>query len=951
MTRDPENVAVDQRRTLSTRRVVFLVIAAAAPMAAMVGNIPLGLIRGNGAGLPAAFGIGTVVLLCFSVGYAAMSRRVVNTGAFYTYIARALGKPVGVAAAYLAVIAYIGLACGLVGAFGYFTRLVLLGSGVDLPWYLYSALALVVVAALGYRSADLSAKVLGTLMVLEFAILIIFDGAAVARHGAQALPVISFSPATIFSGSIGIALMFAFTSFVGFESAALYGEETRNPERSIPRATYIAVASIGAFYIVTSWIIVGAAGGADAPALAGQLLGDLVFTLIKDNAGVVFYDLAAVLLCTSVLASLLALHNAAARYLFALGRERVLPARLGHYHARHQSPHIGSVVVTAVSIVVTAGFAISGADPYTVFASSLVGLGTLGIVLLQALAALAVIAFFRKRPDRDLWRCVVAPTIGFAGLTGAFVLSVVNYSALTGSDNVLINAVPGLLILAAAGGVVVALRLRRHKPAVYAAIAESRLRRRTRTAGTVEPVAYTRIYCLVGGGPAGMVMARALAAEGVPFDWYERHDDLGGIWDMDNPGSPVYESAHFISSRYTSGFYGFPMPPDYPDYPSWRQIRDYVRSFARRYGLYDKASLGVAVTRAVPIEGDRWSVTLSTGATKTYDGLIAAPGVTWHPNVPELEGANVFTGEIRHSVTFDDGLEFRGRRVLVVGAGNSGVDIASDAARHAGKAFLSVRRGYRYIPKHVFGLPTDALLGGVIPPPRGVSLSGDPNELIDTLVGDLTRLGLPAPDHDVLTSHPIMNTQVLHHLAHGDLIAKPDVERLTATGAVFTDGTEEDIEVILLATGYEYRIPFLDEALFEWRQGRPRLYLNVFSRQHDSLYVLGFIEFADAAYKRFDEMAQLIVMDIRARETGLHREQLAALKRADEPDLRGGVAYIDSARHAGYVDSHTYQTYLAELRDRFDWPDIDNDTFKPPHEPDTTETARPSPVPAEAERP
>ncbi|MET0864475.1 MAG: APC family permease, partial [Nakamurella sp.] len=176
------------RHSLSTGRVVFLVVAAAAPLAAMVGNVPLALIDGNGIGLPAAYLMALIVLLCFSVGYAAMSRRVVNTGAFYTYIARAMGKPAGIAGAYVAVVAYAGLTCGLIGAFGYFTRLVLVELGLDLPWYLYSALAVVIIALLGYRSADLSAKVLGTLMIAEFAVLIVFDLLVVGEHGRRAIP-------------------------------------------------------------------------------------------------------------------------------------------------------------------------------------------------------------------------------------------------------------------------------------------------------------------------------------------------------------------------------------------------------------------------------------------------------------------------------------------------------------------------------------------------------------------------------------------------------------------------------------------------------------------------------------------------------------------------------------------------------------------------------------------
>jgi len=442
-----------------------------------------------------------------------------------------------------------------------------------------------------------------------------------------------------------------------------------------------------------------------------------------------------------------------------------------------------------------------------------------------------------------------------------------------------------------------------------------------------ENVEYTSTYCLVGGGPSSMVMARSLLKEGVPFDWFERNPDFGGIWDIDHEGSPMYESAHFISSRYTSGFYGSPMSSDLPDYPTWRQIRDYIRGFGRQFGLYDHVQFNTTVTSAELRPDQRWDVTLSDGRTTTYDGLICAPGVTWHPSTPRLQGQDDFQGEIRHSVTFKDGLEFRDKRVLIVGAGNSGVDIACDAARHADQAFMSVRRGYRYVPKHIGGLPTDVVLNGYLDPPKGMSLSGDANELIDALVGDLTRLGLPAPDHDALASHPIMNNQVLHHLSHGDLVAKPDVQRLTSDGVVFKDESFEPIDVVLLATGYEYQVPFIADDLLVLKSGHPQLYLNVFSREVDSLYVLGFIEFADAAYKRFDEMAQLVMIDIRARETGRHRDALMELKKADRPDLRGGIAYIDSPRHANYVESHAYQQYLAEIRDRFEWPDIDENTY------------------------
>ncbi|MCD0453042.1 amino acid permease [Actinocorallia sp. API 0066] len=916
-----------RKRTLTTGGVVFLVVAAAAPLAALMGTVPLALIRGEGIALPAAYAMAGLTLLCFCTGYAAMTRRVANEGAMYLLVARALGKPMGAASAYVAALGYLATSIGLPASFGYFTSLVLEASGVTAPWWLCTAVALAVVGVLGYRNVDLSARILGVLMVLEFAVLLVLDVLVVGDRGTAAFPLVAFSPQELLAGSLGISAMLAFTGFIGFESAALYGEETRNPGRSIPRALFTSVTIIAVFYVLTSLILIGGAGGAQAPEMARAESGELVLTLALNHGGTALYNGFAVLLCTSLLASHLALHNAASRYLFAIGRDGFLPRVLGQYHPRHLSPHVGSVAVTALSVLVVGALGFAGADPYLTIAAGLIGLGTLGIVSVQAVTALSVLAFFRNRADRGWFSGIVAPALAFAGLACGFVLATANYATLTGSDNKIVNLVPVLLIVVAAVGVGVALRLRGRKPAVYAAFAASELRKRGADAVARPKVEYTRKYVIVGGGPTGMIMARALVKEGVPFDWFERHSDFGGIWDMDNPGTPMYESAHFISSKYTSGFYGQPMPTEFPDYPSWKQIRDYIRRFGRDWGLYDRVTFNTEVEHAEPLPGDRWRVRLSDGRVLEYDGLIAVPGVTWHPNAPKFTGMEFFRGEIRHSVTFRSGQEFLDKRVLIVGAGNSGVDIASDAARHADQAFFSVRRGYRYFPKHLGGLPTDAVVNGIIEPPKGLAVSSDINEMIDALVGDLTRLGLPAPDHDALSSHPIMNTQVLHHLAHGDLIAKSDIDHFTADGVVFKDGTYEELDLVLLCTGYEYKIPFLDPGLFSWKAGHPQLYLNVFNRSHDSLYVLGFIEFADAAYKRFDEMAQLIVMDIRARETGEHRAELRERKANDFPELRGGIAYIDSPRHANYVESHTYQAYLAELRDRFGWPDPDHDYY------------------------
>ncbi|HZW90078.1 MAG TPA: NAD(P)/FAD-dependent oxidoreductase, partial [Myxococcaceae bacterium] len=208
--------------------------------------------------------------------------------------------------------------------------------------------------------------------------------------------------------------------------------------------------------------------------------------------------------------------------------------------------------------------------------------------------------------------------------------------------------------------------------------------------------------CVVGAGPAGLSLARAFLAHRIPFDVYERHRDVGGLWDPSNPGSPIYESAHFISSRTQSHFHDFPMPEDYPDYPSHRQVLDYVRSFADAFRLRDHIRFGTGVTSAVA-DGGGWKVTLSTGEVRPYAALVCASGTNWYPVMPTYPG--VFAGEMRHTQTYRSADELRGKRVLIIGAGNSGCDIACDAARTAEKVFLSVRRGYHFIPKHIFGKP------------------------------------------------------------------------------------------------------------------------------------------------------------------------------------------------------------------------------------------------------
>jgi cation diffusion facilitator CzcD-associated flavoprotein CzcO len=419
--------------------------------------------------------------------------------------------------------------------------------------------------------------------------------------------------------------------------------------------------------------------------------------------------------------------------------------------------------------------------------------------------------------------------------------------------------------------------------------------------------------CVVGAGPAGLIAARALRAERVEVTVFERRSDVGGIWDIDAPGSPMYDSAHFISSKYTSGFLGFPMPDHFPDYPNHRQILEYVRAFADAFELRPLVRFGSDVRRTVRNHNGIWHVETSDGAF-SFDALVCANGVTWEPNVPNLPGQHAFRGQIRHSVTYRDRSEFANQRVVIVGGGNSGVDIACDAAANATRAHLSLRRGYWLLPKHICGLPTDVFFAHGADFPAWVGTPPDLSALLRFLVGDNTRFGLAAPDHEPLESHPIMNTQLLNHVAHGRIAVHPDVDHLDESGVVFADGERCEADVVMLATGYHHRIPFLADQTIDELGGRPDLYLNMFHRSIGNLYALGFIEFASAAYQQFDRMAQLIALDIAAPRRSERARKLAELKANHHPDLRGGRSYVKSARHANYVDVTTFRRVLAEVR-------------------------------------
>ncbi|MEU6819259.1 APC family permease [Streptomyces atriruber] len=455
---------------IGTGDLVFFVVAAAAPLTVMAGVAPVAIgMAGNAA--PVGYLLSGLLLVVFAAGFTAMSRFVRNAGAFYAYIGRGLGRPTGAGSAYVALFSYNAIEVGLLAAFGWFTESGFEDlTGVRVAWWIWAAAGLVAIAVLGYLRVTLSAKILGVALVLEVLVLFVFEAGVLAHGGGpQGVDFGTLSPARL--GEPGVGGMFVLTigAFIGFEATAIYAEEARRPERTVPRATYVAVAFLALFYTFTVWMIINAYGSDRAQTVAAGDGGpDMVFAATERFVGVWAADSMHVLIITSAFAATLAFHNGAARYFYALGREGLLPARLGTVSPKTRAPAVAVLTQSAVALAVIVATMIGGADPYTVTFLWSSGSGILGVILMQALAALAVYGFFRRdRRGMPFWRVVAAPLLACAGLAVMIVLVCADLDLLTGASSGVNAALIAPLPLLFVVGAGVALRIRRRTPAAY----------------------------------------------------------------------------------------------------------------------------------------------------------------------------------------------------------------------------------------------------------------------------------------------------------------------------------------------------------------------------------------------------------------------------------------------------------------------------------------------------
>ncbi|MFB7861566.1 APC family permease [Streptomyces sp. NPDC056069] len=456
---EPPERAGQLVRTLGVRQIVFMVVAMAAPLTVVSGVIPLMIALGNGVGAPLDFVVMGAVLMLFTVGFSAMTPEVDDAGAFSSYVEKGLGRIAGLGTAALAIATYSVLLVSVAAYLGAAAHSALVTlAGVSIPWWALSAVCLLAIGFLGHRNIEVSARALGVLLVAEVLIVIVLDAAIILRGGDHGLTTQPFTWDAFRHGAVGTGVMFAIFGFIGFEATAVFRSEARDPDRTIPRATYAAVLLIAALYTVSAWAVVVGVGTDKAVETASNDPVALTPDLATAYVSVVAHDLVQVLLTTSFFACVLTVHNVVSRYTFTLGHKGVLPRRFAAVHARHRSPYLASIVTSIVVFTALAALALLGLDPVVQIYAWFGGAGTLGLILLLCLTSVAVVVHFRRTPSRvSLWKGSVAPGTAAAGLLATLFLVLSNFELLIGSRPAA-YAFVAFLGVAFVGGVACALR-------------------------------------------------------------------------------------------------------------------------------------------------------------------------------------------------------------------------------------------------------------------------------------------------------------------------------------------------------------------------------------------------------------------------------------------------------------------------------------------------------------
>jgi dimethylaniline monooxygenase (N-oxide forming) len=422
---------------------------------------------------------------------------------------------------------------------------------------------------------------------------------------------------------------------------------------------------------------------------------------------------------------------------------------------------------------------------------------------------------------------------------------------------------------------------------------------------------------VIGAGSSGIASCQVLNARGIAFDCFEKGSEVGGNWryENDNELSSAYRSLHINTSRGLMAYKTYPMPDDYPDYPNHFQIARYFDDYVDHFALRERIRFSTEVVSVVPVDGE-WEVTVEErdGGREShrYRAVLVANGHHWDPRWPEppFPGSGEFEGEQIHVHHYREPEMLEGKRVLVLGIGNSATDIAVEASRIAEKTFLAMRRGAYVMPKYLNGKPTDEAASKVLTMMPLVVQRFVLNRMLGLTAGDMTAYGLPEPDHKLLEAHPTVSAELLSRLGHGDVAVKPNIERFAGGRTIrFVDGSEEEVDLVVYCTGYKISFPFFDENLVAARENRLPLYRRVASVEHPGLYFIGLIQPLGAIMPLAEAQAEWVADLLGGRGTlpspADMRDEIA------EAEKKMKKRYIASKRHTIQVD---FQPYLRELR-------------------------------------
>lgn len=422
--------------------------------------------------------------------------------------------------------------------------------------------------------------------------------------------------------------------------------------------------------------------------------------------------------------------------------------------------------------------------------------------------------------------------------------------------------------------------------------------------------------CLIGAGAAGLAAGKALADREIEFDWFEKGSMVGGLWriDNDNDGAAAYRTLHLNSSRPLTQYPSYPMPQDWPDYPGHEQIATYFQSFAEDNDLLSRISFRTPVTNVEPLPCDGlpgsagWAVTAG-GEQRTYRSVMVANGHHGSPNIPDFPGE--FSGQAFHAHEYRDPSVFADKDVVVVGVGNSGMDLACDAAKVARSVHLVTRHGVHVIPKYAFGKPVDQLgntLMGYLPfrVERGLY-----EAIIRTCVGRPQDRGLPKPDHRLLHAHPTVSAELYDRVGHGDIVMKPDIARFDGDKVQFVDGTTEEVDLVVYATGYNVSLPFL-KGVYTPEHNKMPLYLRVAPPDLPGLWFMGFIQTVGSGIPLYEYQAEWVGDII---DGDLPMPDRATMQRwIDHDQKEMAKRYLRSERHTMQVDYWRYIRTMKEAR-------------------------------------